>query len=78
MLSTERYLEVYLDEAVDMFQFIRSANADLTAMGRALRRLALGMLLDREAPFDELRDQFRALIEGYLVRSHTATIALTA
>jgi AcrR family transcriptional regulator len=37
----------------------------LEALARALRRVALGALVDRRADLDETREQMRALIEGH-------------
>ena len=38
---------------------------DLEKLARAIRRVALGALVDRQADPEETREQLRALIEGY-------------
>ena len=43
--------------------------AEREALGRAIRRVALGSMLDERADFAEVRDQLRLLIEGYLARA---------
>jgi hypothetical protein len=40
---------------------------DLEALARALRRVALGALVDRHADLGETREQMRALIGGYVL-----------
>lgn len=48
----------------------------LAALGRAIRRVTLGTLVDRNATPAELRDQVRILIDGYLVAGRPARLAL--
>jgi AcrR family transcriptional regulator len=40
---------------------------ELEALARALRRVALGALVDRHADLEETREQMRALIEGHAI-----------
>lgn len=51
---------------------------DLEALARALRRVALGALVDRHADLDETREQMRALIGGYVKERRGGVEALPA
>jgi AcrR family transcriptional regulator len=48
---------------------------DLQALARAIRRVALGALIDRNAVLDETREQLRALIEGHALGAHRKGLA---
>lgn len=50
----------------------------LAAMGRAIRRIGLGALIDRHTEFDEVREQLQALLRGYLLAPVQLTASLTA
>lgn len=51
---------------------------DLEALARALRRVVLGALVDRQADLDETREQMRALIGGYVKEQPGGVEALPA
>ncbi len=51
---------------------------DLEALARALRRVALGALVDRHAELGETREQMRALIGGYVKQRRGGVEALPA
>jgi AcrR family transcriptional regulator len=42
---------------------------NLGMLARAIRRVGLGALVDRQATLDETREQIRALIEGYALNA---------
>lgn len=50
----------------------------LAALGRAIRRIGLGALVDRHTNFDELREQLRALLDGYLFTHARIPVAASA
>jgi AcrR family transcriptional regulator len=51
---------------------------DLQQWGRAIRRAICAALLDKSVPPDELRDELRTLVDGYVVRIGRAGHALAA
>ena len=60
-------LRTNVGELVDTLRLVDAGvpEEDLEALARALRRVALGALVDRHADLDETREQMRALIGGY-------------
>jgi hypothetical protein len=50
-------------------------DAELTALSRAIRRVGIGVMFDREFDGAELRAQLRALIAGYTARARPVMAA---
>ena len=50
----------------------------LAAMGRAIRRIGLGALIDRHTDFEEVREQLYALLRGYLLAPARVPAAMSA
>jgi AcrR family transcriptional regulator len=67
-------------ELAETLQFVapEMSQTEREALGRAIRRVSLGALLDERTDFDEVRDQLRALIDGYLSRSLEQPAAVSA
>jgi hypothetical protein len=70
----QKHLDAGLTDHVEeltqsLRQVVPSApDADLKKLGRAIRRVALGALVDRRADLEETREQLRTLIESYALR----------
>ena len=62
-------LRTNVGELAETLRFVGAGvpEEDLEALARALRRVVLGALVDRQADFGETREQMRALIEGYAI-----------
>jgi AcrR family transcriptional regulator len=56
----------------------RATLAERESLGRAIRRMSVGALLDERTDFTELRDQIRLLIDGTLARIAAKPMAATA
>lgn len=52
--------------------------AELAALGRTIRRIGLGSLLDAESDLDEVIDEIRAVIDGYVRRGGKERVAASA
>jgi hypothetical protein len=64
-------LTLHVDELVETLRLLLPGlpDAELAGLGRAVRRVAIGTLVDRNVQIDELRGQLRALIVGFAAQA---------